>query len=67
MIRDSDHPPNSISLIVTEAILLHDALDEFLDCELTEEDGPVVDFCFRSADVDAQRWFREGKGESQRG
>lgn len=39
-------------LVVAEAVLLHDALDEFVDGEVAEEDGPVVDFGFGSADVD---------------
>lgn len=42
-----------MSLVVAEAVLLHDALDEFVDGEVAEEDGPVVDFGFGGADVDA--------------
>ena len=54
MISDSHYPSDSISLIFSKAILLHDAFDEFLDGELAEEDGPVMDFGFGGTDVDAQ-------------
>lgn len=40
-------------LVVAEAVLLHDALDKFVNGEVAEEDGPVVDFGFGGADVDA--------------
>ena len=66
MIRDPDHPSDSLPLVGAEAILLHDALDEFLDGEFAEEDGPVVDFGFGGTDVDAQRWFREKREKSAR-
>lgn len=61
MLSDSHYPSNSISLVVSKAIFLHDAFNEFLDGELAEEDGPVMDFGFGGTDVDAQSCFREAK------
>lgn len=61
MIRDSHHHSHSIPLVVTEAVLLHDAFDEFLDGELAEEDGPVMDFGFGGTDVDAQSCVSEAE------
>ena len=52
-LRDPDGHADAVSLVGAEAVFLHDALDEFLDGEVTEEDGPVVDFGFGGADVDA--------------
>ena len=54
MICDSDRHPDSLSLLVAEAILLDDARDGFLDGKLSEEDGPVVVLDLWGADVDAQ-------------
>ena len=59
MISHSHYPSDSISLIVSKPVFLHDALDEFLDGELAEEDGPVMDFGFRGTDVDAQSCVSE--------
>lgn len=59
VVRDADDHPDPVPFVVAEAVLLHDALDEFLDGEVAEEDGPVVDFGFGGADVDVQCCVRE--------
>lgn len=51
-LRDPHHHGDPVPLVVGEAVLLHDALDEFLDGEVAQENGPVVDFGFGGADVD---------------
>ena len=59
VIRDPDRQPDSIPFVGTEAIFLHDTLDEFLNGEISEEDGPVVDFGLGGTDIDTQSWVGE--------
>lgn len=54
LIRNPNRRCHPLEFCVAEAVFLDDALDEFLDGKGAEEDGPVVDFGFGSADVDAQ-------------
>ena len=55
-ISDADDRFDAGALVVAEAVLLHDALDEFGHGEVAQEDGPVVDLGFGGADVDAEGW-----------
>ena len=54
LVRDPDGHLDAVALVVAEAVFFHDALDEVVDGEFAEEDGPVVDFGFGGADVDVE-------------
>ena len=54
LVRDPDGHLDAVALVVAEAVLLDDALDEFVHRDVAEEDGPVVDFGFGGADVDVE-------------
>ena len=54
VVRDPHRHPDPVPLVGAEAVLLHHALDELLHRQFAQEDGPVVDFGFGRAHVDAQ-------------
>ena len=65
IIRDADNRLDARALVVAEAVLLHHALDEFVHGQVAQEDGPVVDFGFGGADVDAEGYYYGGKKSQQ--